>query len=383
MKARQQLFYMLFVSILFLSNCAKPIHNEWIQKEKSTWPTISLINEVWYENNQQYIHPSFEYAGSGFLIDTGKEIVAATAKHVLWIAKPKEMTGVNPNPHLDRWVMHPKGNTQDSVLINQLINTDKTETLEGSESSIQERDWILFSTKYVSKNIQPLRPSYRKLQVGETIHFLGCPYQSEDCIIEKATVLSAKGTRIVFSKEDQTSNIGGASGSPIIDSLGYLVGILSGTSVSPIDGSNALLGISTHYLEKVLRGDSDLNKALVSIYDFFNETVEKHGFDKAVQSFEQLLASDDVYFQYSVSPEEINQLAKDQLDKGNVDNALTILQLSLAEHSFFSMTHALVGKAHLAKNEQQLAKKSIEKALSLWPENEFANELLKTVDLQK
>ncbi|MEM1121424.1 MAG: hypothetical protein AAGJ18_13315, partial [Bacteroidota bacterium] len=176
---------------------------------------------------------------------------------------------------------------------------------------------------------------------------------------------------------------GGASGSPIIDSLGYLVGILSGMSVSPVDGSDALLGVSTHYLKKVLDGEANRNQPLTSIYDFFNTELEKNDFETAIQSFKNLKQTSDVYFKYSISPEELNEVATEQLDKGNADDAIRILQLSLAENAYFSTTHAFLGKAYLAKKESDLAKKAIDRALELWPEDEVALELLKTAALQK
>ena len=206
-KASQPFFFYFFIVFIFVSlvGCTKQLDTKAIKNTPPDLSNIALINEVWYENDQQYIHPSFTYAGTGFLIDTKQGVLAATAKHVLMIANPKGMKGVSPNAHLEKWIMHPKNNKTDSVVIGQLLNEDKEEVLGFDKASIQLRDWIVFATKYHSPNIKALTPRFTPLKVGEAIYFTGCPYKSEDCIIETATVLGVKGNRIIFSQENKTS----------------------------------------------------------------------------------------------------------------------------------------------------------------------------------
>lgn len=371
-------YYFIFIPFfIFLVGCSKQIDNKAIKKSPPDLTNIALINEVWYEDNQQYIHPSFTYAGTGFLIDSDQGILAATAKHVLLIAKPKGMKGVDPNTHLEKWIMHPKQDTKDSVVIGQLLNQDTSEILEFGDASIQLRDWIVFSTKYHSPNIKALIPRFNPLQVGETIYFTGCPYKKETSIMEKATVLSVKGNRIIFSKEDQTANIGGASGSPLIDANGQLVGILSGTSVNPQDGVDALYGISTNYLEKILEGDKTLNKSVETVTDFLNTSIAKIGVEETIKQFNGLKAKPNFYFDYHVSPEGINRVAGDLLESGKTEEALKILALSQMEHASFSATHTLKGKVYMTQEKYDLAKQSLTKALQLWPENEAAQAAMK------
>ncbi len=155
--------------------------NEWVKYPKDQWPLISMINEVWYSNGERYVHPSFEYAATGFLIDTGTDTVAATVKHALWVAKMKSMNTVDLRG-LRRWVMHPKGNLKDSVVIDYLVNTDTTEILNGPQSSITQRDWLVFTTRYRSAAIHPLKPRYSKVERGERIYFTGCPYSEQKCL---------------------------------------------------------------------------------------------------------------------------------------------------------------------------------------------------------
>ena len=375
-------FYHIFLILIitFSIGCSKHFDPKKATNSKPLdLSNVALINEVWYEDDQQYVHSSFTYAGTGFLINTAQGVLAATAKHVLMIANPKGMKGVSPNIHLEKWVMHPKQNALDSVILGQLLNEDKEEMLGFGNASIQLRDWIVFATQYHSPNIQKLTPRFTQLKVGETIYFTGCPYKKENCIIEKATVLSVKGNRIVFSKEDQTANIGGASGSPLIDAEGKLVGILSGTSVSPKNGDNALFGISTHYLKKILKGDKDLNKTIIPIDQFLKTTIAEKGVDEMIQQYQSLKVEPSFYFDYFVSPEGINRIADEFLETGQIEEALKILALSEEEHAFFSNTYTLFGKAYLAQKEPISAKKALTEALRLWPENEAAQELMRVL----
>ena len=377
-KANQPFFFYFFIAFIFASTvgCTKHIDTKAIKNTPPDLSNIALINEVWYEDNQQYIHPSFTYAGTGFLIDTKQGVLAATAKHVLMIANPKEMKGVSPNAHLEKWIMHPKNNNTDSVVIGQLLNEDKEEDLGFDKASIQLRDWIVFATEYHAPKIKALTPRFTPLKVGEAIYFTGCPYKREDCIIEPAIVLGVKGNRIIFSQENKGANIGGASGSPLIDAEGKLVGVLSGTSVSPKDGADALFGISTHYLEKILKKDKDLNQTVTTIEDFLTTSIAKVGVDQTIQQYKDLKKQSNFYFNYFVSPEGINGVADQLLETGKIEDALKIVALSETEHGFFSDTYTLLGKVYLAKKDVGLAKEALTEALRLWPENEAAQGLM-------
>ena len=106
--------------------CFSQKKEKWMEYPKEQWPQVALINHVQFKNGDQYIHPSFKYAATGFLIDNGKDTLAATAKHVLWIAKNKKSKTVQINAEIDRWIMAPKGNAIDSVVIDKLLNEDST-----------------------------------------------------------------------------------------------------------------------------------------------------------------------------------------------------------------------------------------------------------------
>jgi hypothetical protein len=351
----------------------------WIQKPKSQWPQIAMINEVWYKNGERYIHPSFEYAATGFLISTGKDTFAVTAKHVLWIAKTKSMNAVHFQNGLQRWIMHPKDNLRDSVVIDNIMNEDPREYLNGPGSSITQRDWLVFKIKYASKNIQPLMPKYSSMRVGDKVWFFGCPYAENDCVAEEGTVVEVEGNRIVFTKRNDL-NLGGASGSPIVDTNGYLVGILSGSATVKMTGEPATFGISTHYLKKVLENQTPLNTPLVPIGDAIKPIVSKKGIEAGLTYFAKLKRNTKSYFVYDYSIETINALGDEYLNTNRIDWALAVYNLSISELPM-SGTYVKIAHAYLKKADQKSASDAYRQALKLWPENEEAKSALK--ELQK
>ncbi|MEM7374750.1 MAG: trypsin-like peptidase domain-containing protein [Bacteroidota bacterium] len=369
---------LLVFCCLYILSCNAPSYNAWVQNSPDKWPQIAMINEVWYQNGEQYVHPSFAYAGSGFLLNYQQKTYAVTAKHVLWIATPKEMKVVNPTPYLERWIMHPKGNLADSVRIDRLINTDPTEQLYG-EQSIQQRDWLVFSVQSASPNIRALTPSFRQLVAGESLYYAGCPYEETDCLIGRAKVLSARGNRIVFSIDDPDAKVNGASGSPLIDSLGYVVGILSGTSVNPNDGSPAFYGLSTHYLQKVFSDDPNKNHPLLSLADVLSDAIAAQGVDSAIAAYHHLMQEEDVYFRYQVLPEEFLRVASDLMEEDRSDDAIRILHLSLEDFYPFSRTHAMLGQIYKERGDTPAAKRALATALEYNPNNERAKELLESL----
>jgi len=95
----------------------------WMKQPQSEWPQISMINQI------EYTDRSFPVAGCGFLLDTGEEIIAATAKHILIFFKSDSMNAVAFNQTLKAWKMLPKNNPDDFVILDSLINENPKESL--------------------------------------------------------------------------------------------------------------------------------------------------------------------------------------------------------------------------------------------------------------
>ncbi len=352
---------------------------DWIDKPTTEWPTISMINEVWYQNGDRYVHESFQYGGTGFLVNTGTDTLAVTAKHILWIAQPKGLKQVQINDQLEKWWMHPKGDTTRGVWIDQLLNQDSLEFLQGPSSSIVERDWLVFSLKKIKGPIQPLKPRYTKVQPGEQLYFVGYPYAHDTCITISAEALKADGNRIVFTKEIE-GFIGGASGSPIIDANGYLVGVLGGMSINEKDGGEALYGISTSYLKKVLEKAPHLNDPLVPIGNLLWPILSTQGLEAALVHWKRLRQQSANHLSIDFLPETFNKVGIELMELGRFDWAVQWLEASYEDNPWPRSTIANLAAAYQKKGAKQLAIQTYEKILERWPGDEAA---LKALDSLK
>jgi hypothetical protein len=192
-----------------------------MERPQSEWPQITMINQIEYTDNN---HP---VAGCSFLLDTGDEILAATAKHVLIFFKSETMESVSFGETLKLWKMFPKNNPDDVVVVDKLINENQNEPLTDIPP---ERDWLLFTIKERSQNIQPLKFRSSPVQEGETVYIIGWRYTDKDCpqvVYEGNFVRSEKGSFLITTKELTDNTMPGLSGSPVIDSKGYLLGLMS------------------------------------------------------------------------------------------------------------------------------------------------------------
>ena len=205
----------------------KPQNNEqadygrWMEKPQSEWPQITMINQIEYTDKN---HP---VAGCGFLLDTGDEVLAATAKHILVYFKSDSMKAVSFNNALKLWKMCPKNNPEDVVVVDKLINESPEEPLAHIPP---ERDWLLFTIKERSQNIQPLKFRSGPMQEGEIVYIIGWRYTDKDCpqmVYEGNFVRSEGASFLITTKELADNTMPGLSGSPVIDSKGYVLGLMS------------------------------------------------------------------------------------------------------------------------------------------------------------
>jgi len=196
-------------------------YGRWIEKPQSEWPQITMINQIEYTNKN---HP---VAGCSFLLDTGDQILAATAKHILTYFKSETMESVSFKKTLKLWKMFPKNNPDDVVVVDKLINENPEEPLGHIPP---ERDWLLFTIKERSQNIQPLKFRSGPMREGEKVYIIGWRYTDKDCpqvVYEGNFVRSEKGSFLITTKELTDNTTPGLSGSPVIDSNGYLLGLMS------------------------------------------------------------------------------------------------------------------------------------------------------------
>ena len=180
-----------------------------------------MINEIDYVDKH---HP---IAGCAFLLDTGRDTLAVTAKHVLVYFKSEKMNSVCFNNTLKSWEMYPKNNPGDRVNVDRLINENPDEPIDRIPP---DRDWLLFEIKEKSPNIEPLKFRTEPLVAGEKVYIIGWRYTDKNCpqvIYEGAFVKSDDGSILISTKELADNTMPGLSGAPVVDSKGYLIGLMS------------------------------------------------------------------------------------------------------------------------------------------------------------
>ncbi len=320
----------------------------WVGKPISEWPKIALINEVQFKNGDRYVHSSFKYAGTGFLISSGKDTLAATGKHILWIAKNKRSKATELNSELKEWVMRPKGDTQDSAVIGELLNEDPNEMLEGRGSTVQDRDWIVFTVKKSSPNLYPLKPRYTQVKPGEKVYILSCAYDDSLCMVHEGKVYQKYGMDILIERDMKTHK-GGCSGSPVIDANGYLIGIITGSAGSKV--GNVSVAISTEYLKDVLDKKQGLNEPKKDYGELVYNTVIKEGIAAATKLYQNLVKNPKNYYVYNLrSPNRngLRETAEKLLAEGRNNDAVEILKFNIKVNLRFYENYNLLGKAELA-----------------------------------
>lgn len=348
-----------FVLVILPLSCFPQSAENWITLPREQWPTIALINHVFFENGDRYVHPSFDYAGTAFLIDNGDETLGVTAKHVLWIARNKKTNKVQINSDLGRWIMKPKGNSLDSVVVDKLLNEDSTEALEGAASTILERDWLIFSIKSKSPKIHPLKPRYTPVKPGETVYIIGNPYGDSTVQVLESKILNKLGMDILIEQLPDKP-MSGVSGSPIIDSNGFVIGIFSSTSTDAITGKGVYVATSTEYLRDVLDRKPDVNNSKKNYGELIYETVLKKGTRAAIKQYIKLTKDLQNYYTYdlrSANRNGLREAGEKLLDLKRYKDAVDILAFNVSVNSEYFHNYNLLAKAWLlAGNKEQAIK---------------------------
>ena len=275
----------------------------WMLQSKENWRKIALVNDVLYKNGSKYEDPTITYAGSGFLLKHGGTTYAITVKHVLWVARNKASKYVAVNDQLNTWKMYPKNNPKDSVVIDKLLNEDPAEKLfDGWDNGVLQRDWLVFSTRYISPNLQPLTLRETAPSIGEKVYLIGNPYRFEQTLVVSGQLFKREG-ELLFVKLDgmEKAFLGGASGSPLVDENGYVLGIFSNSRKDDETGQQYFVINSTNYLKKVLAGTKPLNvnKPPVSVY--LDSLMQHVKIKKALKQFDALLKTEQAYYDYEIT----------------------------------------------------------------------------------
>ncbi|WP_276482430.1 trypsin-like peptidase domain-containing protein [Paraflavitalea pollutisoli] len=339
------------------------LRESWITLPKDKWPVIALTNHFQFTSGTTYVAPSFPYAATGFLIDTGTDTLAATAKHVLWIAKEKSGNRVTV-PQLQQWVMKPKNNHADSARIGRLINEDTTEILEGKNSTILERDWLVFSVSASSPALYPLKPRYTPVLAGEKVFVLSNAYNDSVSTIHEGIVVAKQGLDLLIQR-DMATHKGGCSGSPVIDANGYLIGVISSASVYGTTGTGVSVAISTEYLRDVLDKKEGLNRPRKDYGELILATVLQHGARAAIRQYHSLIKDPGNYYIYNLRSANRNGLretGEKLLEMKRYKDAVAILAVNVQENQGYYVNYNLLAKAYLLTGNKQSAVKAYEES---------------------
>jgi hypothetical protein len=338
----------------FLVNCQD---QTWPNTLPESWPTIALTNHVRFKNGDTYVHHSVQYAGTGFVIDFHDRKLAVTAKHVLWVARNKEQNTVTVNENLDQWVMKVKEAPGDSVVIDRLLNEDRTEILEGPGSTILERDILVFSILSAGPGIKPLIPRSSDVQPGEKVFVIGNPYHETKTVIYETRVVRKLGMDILL-EQNSNGQYAGFSGSPVIDANGFVIGVFSSMSSDPVTQKGVIVLTSMEYIKAFLEGKADVNTPKEDYGTLLLEAVLKENVKTAIKLFEQLTSDPRNYYKYNLRSAARNGLletGEKLIEMNRLKDAIGILEFNAKVNNGYFHNYNVLAKAYLKSGDRKKA----------------------------
>ncbi len=218
-------------------------------KELLSFPKTTMINNVSF-NDSAFNNP---IAGCSFLIDTGKDTLAITCKHALWVAKTNAMKSISFGEDLQEWRMQRKDDSLQYVITDKLLNENKDELI--GENNV-DSDYLIFSIKENHSNIVPLKIRTSDLVQGEELFMIGWSFQDRYNTqrIYKASFYKKTDHHLLMKAPNQ--NLAGLSGAPVVDKDGLLVGIVSNFYFDNETNEWYLSPCNTDYLTNFLKNMS-------------------------------------------------------------------------------------------------------------------------------
>ena len=155
--------------LLSLGACNKKQNTSienWVKLPVNEWPHIAMTNEVVFNDT------TFTDFASSFLVDTGKDTLAVTAKHVFSVFAAIGLFTVDFKDKLQSWTMYPKNSRGDIIEVGKLLNRNPGE-MAALPNSTNNADWLVFEIKSGNKNIKPLKLGDGSFKRGEYLYNIG------------------------------------------------------------------------------------------------------------------------------------------------------------------------------------------------------------------
>lgn len=365
----------LSVRNLFLTSmtlASAPLYGQlaepWINKPFAQWPKIALVNEFNFKDGSRYDDTSLSYVGTSFLIRTQNDTYAVTVKHALFVAWRKFENKVSVNGKLDRWIMYPKNDKKNYIEVGPLVNDDPDEKIQdGYQNGVLQRDWLVFRTTSIPSDFYPLTIKTTTAQPGDQVYLTGNPYHFKHTFGLTGEILKKEGNLLLVQFDVADSIfLGGASGSPLLDRNGQLIGIFSNTRMDPVSGKKIYLINSINYLMDILHGKKPLNQNLVPVSAIVDSLVTSVSVQAALVEFHRLYADPLSYNTINLSWPDYPALrltGEKLLDKLQFEEAIRYFKGLLEQYPWSHFFIKSLVKAYQLSGEHSRAKQVLIEAL--------------------
>jgi hypothetical protein len=216
----KSIYFFAFI-LLFINGCSSQE-----KVSEKVFGEIALVNEIRFYNSR-LDQPRFS---CGFLLKYNGDTFAVTAKHLLKIIKPEEMTTLSFDKIIKRWSLYPLDKKEETIITDSLLNENKEERL--ADKSTYTDDWLLFSLKENHSKVKALEPRMTPLVPGEKLYVIGWTRKMESGQqrVYEFEFLKTIDHRILLKEILVPEQFGGLSGAPVVDEQGAVVGIVRRTT---------------------------------------------------------------------------------------------------------------------------------------------------------
>ena len=218
---------------------APPVQN-WMAEPFARSPQVLLANGATFADGQHLD------GASAFLVQVGPRQYALTANHLLGADGGLEPTKKRSqvNNELVSWKLFARQRATDTVRLDKLLNA------EDADAS----DALAFSIQGKKSRYHALTPRYSAPAKGEEVYLIGCPYAEADCTQNRypVRVEDTSETEYLLA-QDESPQLSGFSGCPVVDKQGRVLGLLSFTLSEPSGKKHTLItpiGVVKRYLQE-------------------------------------------------------------------------------------------------------------------------------------